>query len=181
MKKINIGKMILGVVLCLLFGECLVKAEEPVYLKNTLVETITETTLYQNPDETSEKVATVAEHIPMFTTDNQEGDWIRVKIDEIEGYVKITNITLFLATGIEQEFENKENDFNLVFREIEYRKHEKQQKIVWGITIGALVVSIFAVGIVSTVLNDKKQKGKNKASKKVKGNVNEADYTDTML
>ena len=46
--------------------------------------------------------------------------------------------------------------------------------------LGLIFGSIFAVGIVSAVLKNEKPKEKKK-KKKVKGNVDEADYTDTML
>ena len=159
-------KVLLGILMCVLSFETILYAEESEYSKNILVETTSNTSLYERPDSASEVVKTLDKNTTLLTLENQQGNWILVGNDEAEGYIEVANITLFRANGIEQEFESKENDFNLIFREIEYRKHEKQQKIVWGITIGALVVSIFAVGIVSTVLNDKKQKGKTKQVKK---------------
>ena len=179
MNRKGIRKFVLGVFISLMTLGMVAYAEEEMK-KNVLVETTTDTKMYQQPDATSEEIMMIEAHTTMFTVEDQNGDWILVKKDDTQGYLQVADLKLFQADGIEQEFEGKENTYNVFMREIEYQIREKKQKIIWGITIGALVISIFAVGIVSTVLMNEKTKEK-KMKKKAKGNVDEADYTDTML
>lgn len=180
MNKKAIRRFALGVFIGLMTLGMVIYAAEEEMKKNVLVETTTDTKLYEQPDTTSEEIMTIEAHTTLFTVEDQNGDWILVKKDDTQGYLQVADLTLFQAEGIEQEFEGKENTYNVFMREIEYQIREKKQKIIWGITIGALVISIFAVGIVSTVLMNEKTKEK-KMKKKAKGNVDEADYTDTML
>lgn len=180
MNRKGIRKFVLGVFISLMTLGMAVYAAEEEMKKNVLVETTTDTKLYEQPDVTSKELMTIEAHTTLFTVEDQNGDWILVKKDDTQGYLQVADLKLFQAEGIEQEFEGKENTYNVFMREIEYQIREKKQKIIWGITIGALVVSIFAVGIVSAVLKNEKPK-KKKKKKKVKGNVDEADYTDTML
>lgn len=181
MKKENIIKAVLSLIGCLTLCTMVTHATENTYKKNVLIETTTETKLYEQPDTDSKELMTIEAHTQLFTQADQEGDWILVKKDGTDGYLQVSAITLFQADGISQEFEKKENGFDMFYRELTYYTKEKQQKIIWGITIGALVVAIFAVGIVSTVLKNKKTITKKKKLKKAKGKSHEADYTDTML
>ena len=180
MNRKVIRRFVLGIFISLMTFGITAFAEEGALTQNVLVETTTDTKLYEQPDVTSKELMTIEAHTTLFTVEDQNGDWILVKKDDTQGYLLVADLKLFQVEGIEQEFEGKENTYNVFMREIEYQIREKKQKIIWGITIGALVVSIFAVGIVSAVLKNEKPKEKKK-KKKVKGNVNEADYTDTML
>lgn len=178
MKKKQNWKIILGILIAVLSLSMTAFAEDNQYQAGTLVQTIQESKLYEQPDAASAELMTVETGKTFFTSADQQNEWIKVKIGDVEGYIFVSAIKLFQAEGIEEEFEDKQNAFDLTFREIEYNSHMKQQKIVWGITIGALVAAIFAVGIVSTVLNNKKTKEK---SKQEKGNADEADHTDSVL
>lgn len=179
MNREVIRKFVLGAFISLMTLGMVAYAAEEEMKKNVLVETTTDTKLYEQPDITSKEIMTIEAHTTLFTIEDPNGDWILVKKDDTQGYLQVADLKLFQVEGIEQEFEGKENTYNVFMREIEYQIREKKQKMIWGITIGALVISIFAVGIVSTVLMNEKTKGKKK--KKAKGNVDEADYTDTML
>lgn len=182
MNKRKIMKLIVGIFIFILNFGMATFAEEINYSKSVLVETTKQIKMYSQPDKTSEEITVIKAHTTLVTLTDQEDNWILVKHGDIEGYVEVRNLTLYHAEGIQQEFESKENAYNLMFQEIEYRKQEKHQQLVWGITISLLVVAIFAVGIVSTVLNDKKERNaKKKRCVESKGKSDETDYTDTML
>lgn len=182
MNRKTIRKIIVGLLFCVFAFSMAVNAEEINYSRNILVETTKETKLYKQPNKTSEEMATFEAHTILVTLADQVDDWILVKHHDVEGYLEVTNLELYQAEGIEQEFEAKENEYNLIFSEIEYINNQKHQQLVWGITICLLVIAIFAVGIVSTVLNDKKMKETKKNQCVVsKGNANETNNSDSVL
>lgn len=168
------------VFLCLLFLRMGVYAQESIYTENILVETTEEVKLYQEPDASSAEVVTLEAHTAVFTAEKQQGDWIKVKKGNTEGYLQVSKIALFQAEGIRQEFEGKGNDYDLIFSEIAYNRNDRMQKIIWGITIVVLVISIFVVSIVSAALKEEKAIRK-KRKGKVKGKNDETDDTDTLL
>lgn len=160
MKKNGLLKMIFGICMCMMLWNIQVFAEEQTISANVLVKTTEDTILYEQPDLSSQQLETVAKDTQLITQETQNGEWISVQHGEVQGYVLTENLSVYHADGVEQEFEKKENALNAFLQEIEYQHHLSQQKKIWGIVIVLLVVAIFAVGISSSVINEKKKKHK---------------------
>lgn len=156
MKKVKLWITILFVLMCFLAMSIAVWAAETELKENVLLKTVTETTVYEQPTTESNPIYTFPADSLVMCMGSQDGDWVKVKNQEIEGYVLTEDVTLFIQEGIEQEFEEKKNEMNLLLAEITYLQNEKQEKAIWGIIIGVLIISIFAVGLASTILNSTK-------------------------
>lgn len=65
-----------------------------------------------------------------------------------------------LQEQLEKEFEQKENDINVFYSELNYYEKEKQEKVIWGIVIAVLIAAIYAVGIASRILKKTKRTNK---------------------
>ena len=156
MKKTKLWITILFGLICSLTMSMVVYAAETELKENILLKTVTETIVYEQPTTESNQIYTFQADAPVMCMESQNGDWVKVKYQDIEGYVLAKDVTLFIQEGIDQELEEKNNENNLMFAEITYLKNEKQEKLIWGIIIGVLIISIFAVGLASTILNSTK-------------------------
>jgi hypothetical protein len=94
----------------------------------------------------------------VIAKEDPDNGWVKVKYQDIVGYVKIGTIAGQDTADLNQEFEEISNDNRLIFEIMEYTKSQKLQNIIWGVIIGGLVVALFAVGII-TGLNRNKRNG----------------------
>jgi hypothetical protein len=117
------------------------------------------TDVMESPDETSEKVGSFEAGSPAIVIESPENGWIKVKYQDIEGYIPIETVeTDYYDEELAQEFDAIENEFRLTFEVIEYEKKMNQQKLAWGIIIGGLIIAMFIVGIMTGVHNKKREK-----------------------
>jgi hypothetical protein len=125
---------------------------------NMLIYIGTDTKVYESPDESASIVGELGEGTGVIAKEDPDNGWVKVKYQDIVGYVKIGTIAGQDTADLNQEFEEISNDNRLIFEIMEYTKSQKLQNIIWGVIIGGLVVALFAVGII-TGLNRNKRNG----------------------
>jgi hypothetical protein len=154
-KKFKIIIFIIFILTLLMIPEQKAMADE--IKANQLISIGVDTNVYESPDESSQTVGEFSSGMSVISQEEPNDGWVKVKYKDIEGYIKVATIQGQDSSELDQEFENISNDNLLIFEKMEYERSQKLQKIIWGVIIGGLVVSLFAVGIV-TGLNKKRDK-----------------------
>lgn len=126
---------------------------------NTLQEIQAATQVYESADETAASLGTLEAGTPVIVMEEPQGEWCKVKYQEMEGYVPLASLTGYGdGAAIEKEFNKEQDNTRRAIDELEVEKQQKKQMIIWGCIIGALVIAIFAVGIVSAIRKNKREK-----------------------
>lgn len=160
MKKIwkNLSTVIATVFILLM--PVSVHASESIIAANTLMELSEQADVYEQENGQGVVLTTLEAGTPVISAEdiNMAGtgeEWCRISYQDTTGYVQLRYLKQFIAEDVEEQFDNISNTNKLVFEEVEYEKTQGNQKLVWGIVIAALVIAIFAVGIVSAVYKNK--------------------------
>jgi hypothetical protein len=122
---------------------------------NQLVCIGVDTSVFENPDENSASVGEFTEGMYVITQGAPSNGWIKAKYQDIEGYIKTATIEGQDSAELDQEFENVSNNNLRLFENLELGESQHRQKIIWGVVIGVLVISLFAVGIITGLKNKK--------------------------
>lgn len=121
---------------------------------NILLDVLQDTNVYEEKDTNSVVVATLPAGRPVFSKEASEEQWIRISYQDITGYVLLENVAIYGDEELDAEFEQIASLNELLVNELEYVDLQKKQKITWTLIIGALVIAIFAVAIVSAVMKN---------------------------
>ncbi len=153
---IFIGTIALCMLLFLSMGSMSKASEASKIAVNTVHQLAEDTQLRTNPDAEATKVCEVKAGAVVIVTAYDGGEWCEVSCKGNQGYVPITMLTpVGDSKALAQEFENLANDYENTYEEmLEIRRQERNSRI-WGCVIIALVVAIFAVGIVSAIKKNK--------------------------
>ena len=148
-----------------------VYATESIIAANTLMEISEQADVYEQANGQGTVLATLEVGTPVISAEdiNMSGtgeEWCKVSYQNITGYIQLKQLKQFIADDVEEQFDKVSNMNKLVFEEIEYEKSQNSQKLVWGIVIAALVIAIFAVGIVSAVYRNKNEKNMQESDEK---------------
>jgi hypothetical protein len=122
---------------------------------NQLVGIGVDTSVYESPDENSAAVGEFTNGMYVIIQEEPDNGWVKAKYQDIEGYIKLGAIKGQDSSELDQEFENISNDNLVIFENIELDESQRLQKIIWGVLIGGLVISLFVVGIIAGI-NSKK-------------------------
>lgn len=132
-----------------------------------------ETPLKEEGKETAKTISTLKAGTVVVVNDYAEGEWCQVSTGELTGYVKISTLQI---TGdvdaLNEEFKSMKQDYENFYEEIMEMQRQQRVSQIWGTVIVLLVVTIFAVGILSGIKKNKEEK---------RGKENETDHPDTML
>ena len=161
MKKIF--SVMIGIVFAvMLWGTFTVGAEANANQSGQIMAVTEETDVKESPDENSETIVTFAAGNTVFVT-GEQGDWYIVFYQGKNGYVQKECVQSgeaenqdYLA-ALDEEMHTTQAENKMVVEEIERRREEKKHSIIWGVVIVALIIGIFATGIISTVKNGKKE------------------------
>lgn len=153
---------IIAMVFIMLAPMC-VHASESIIAANTLMELSEQADVYEQESGQGVVLTTLEAGTPVISAEdiNMAGtgeEWCKISYQDTTGYIQLKHLKQFIAEDVEEQFDNISNTNKLVFEEVEYEKTQSNQKLVWGIVIAALVIAIFAVGIVSTVYMNKDEK-----------------------
>lgn len=137
-----------------------VYASESIIAANTLMELSEQADVYEQENGQGVVLTTLEAGTPVISAEdiNMAGtgeEWCKISYQDTTGYVQLKHLKQFIAEDVEEQFDNISNTNKLVFEEVEYEKTQGNQKLVWGIVIAALVIAIFAVGIVSAAYKNK--------------------------
>lgn len=149
-----------SLLLLVLAGTLRVSAAEEDLGAGLLLKLLQDTTLLAEPDENAAPVGDLAEGATVISAEAASGGWIKVSYQDMTGYIPVAQSGLWTDEELDAEFEQIANEDRLMFEVIEYEKSQDRQELIWGIVIAALVVAVFAVGIASVALKDKKPAGK---------------------
>ena len=156
--------MIIAMVIILLVPMC-TQASESIIAANTLMELTDQADVYEQENGQGTVLTTLEAGTPVISVEdiNMSGDgdsWCKISYQDITGYIQLKQLKKFVAEDVAEEFDSIANTNKLVFEEKEFEDTQSSQKLIWGIVIAALVVAIFAVGIVSAVYKNKNGQAK---------------------
>jgi uncharacterized protein YgiM (DUF1202 family) len=152
----NIKYIFMAVVLMILISVAptvKVRAAEEIKA-NQLITIGVDTEVFESPDENSQSVGSITEGTAVISKEAPDNGWIKIKYQDIIGYVKLSAIVGQDTVELDQEFDQKLNTNMRIFQELEQKKSEK---LVWNVIRIGLVVAIFAVGIVTAIIKSKKK------------------------
>lgn len=115
--------------------------------------------LKAEPDGDSETVTVLEEGSAVIVLENIDAEWNKVQNGEYVGYIQ-QNFTTDVNVEVAQEMAGNVNNDDIKLMEAEYKISQYKQTILWGGIIIALIIAIFATGIISTIRNEKNRKGK---------------------
>jgi uncharacterized protein YgiM (DUF1202 family) len=152
----NIRYIFMAVVLLMLLSvvpTVKVRAAEEIKA-NQLINIGVDTEVYESPDENSQSVGSIAEGTAVISKEDPDNGWIKIKYQDIIGYVKLNTIVGQDTSELDKEFDQKLNYNMSLFQSLE---QEKSNKLVWKVVIIGLIVAMFAVGIVTAIIKSKKK------------------------
>ena len=151
--------MIVITFICIIMETIIVHASEEVKV-NTLYEITQDTNVYEQADENSTVISQLSQGTPVFCIEASNNGWTKIMYQDIEGYIPVSAIQQYGdVEEISEEFVEAGEENELRFERMEQYMEQRKSESIWGTVIVLLIVSIFIVGIVSTVK-------KNKANKK---------------
>lgn len=106
-------------------------------------------------EETEQESVQESEQIPAIAEENNS------ESSDSETYIADDS-----TEELDQEFEEVQEEMLRVIDEHELEQKSKQTSRIWGIIIGALVIAIFAVGVVSALKKDKEEETEKVEEKK---------------
>ncbi|MCM1183093.1 MAG: hypothetical protein NC337_06950 [Roseburia sp.] len=161
MRRINRIGMLIAIVLSALLcaAPCVHAAQEEI-AANLLLKLREKAVLYEAPDETAAVVGELPEGTPVISMEASSDGWIRVMYRELEGYTLLHSIEIEKNEALVAEFEQLSNESRMIFEVIENRKTQERQSLMWGIVIVMLVISVFVVGIGSTIAGGRRRNGR---------------------
>ena len=159
LRKYGVG-LLAACVLFVLAGISVRAAETTQFVTGTVWKAAMDTDVMETADKESDKAGTLKMGDAVFVTEDEQDGWCKIQNQSVEGYIQVSALQMLSAEKIEQidrEFQAVEQ-FNLdVMNEYEYLQERRRTTIVWGCVIGALVIAIFSVGIVSAVRNNQRE------------------------
>lgn len=162
MKK-RISSVLFALFVLLLAGRNVEAAQGGSIEANVLLDVMQEANVYEEMDTNSAVKTTLSPGTPIFSKEASQGEWIQISYQDVIGYVQIENVCIYGDEELEAEFEQIASLNELLINELEYTDLQKKQKTTWTLIIVALVIAIFAVGIVSAVMknvHDMEKQGK---------------------
>lgn len=116
------------------------------------------------PDESAETVFSYDEGSSVYVMGETEDGWYIVLYQGKTGYIKKDLSQDMLVTeeidieALDEELAAQEAENKMIVEEVERYRSEARRSRIWGTIIVLLVLGIFAVGIISTVRTEKKNK-----------------------
>lgn len=118
--------------------------------ENMVLETSTETLLYESPTENSAVIATLPQGTTVITISQAENGWCEVFQKDMTGYVRLEQLkSIGDKAALDQEFRQNADNDEMLMNELERIRSQKLRSRIWGTIIVVLVVAMFAVGIFS--------------------------------
>jgi uncharacterized protein YgiM (DUF1202 family) len=158
----NIRKMINVLLVALLFtfvNPINVNASEETVGANRVLKLQAETNIMDRADTNGKILGTAQTDSTVISVEEASGGWIKVKYQDIEGYIQLDRINFEPESGLDAEFDEVSNDVMQLFETYQYAISRKNQRVIWGTVIVLIVIAMFAVGIVSAVVKGKKENG----------------------
>lgn len=137
-------------------------AAEEVITAKTLMEISEAAEVYAESGGQGDVLVTLEAGTPVISAEDIDmsgtgEEWCQITYQDYTGYIQVKQLKQFIADDVEEQLDSVANNNQMVFEEIEYIKKQDNQKLIWGIVIAALIIAIFAVGIASAVLKNKKE------------------------
>jgi len=113
------------------------------------------------PEETADTIMTFSEGSLLFATGESEDGWYHIVYQGTEGYVRTEGLEVqeLDVVGLDAEMAAQEEETKFVVEAVEKYRSDAKRSRRWGGIIVVLVISIFAVGIVSSVRINKNEEG----------------------
>ena len=136
-------------------------AEQKQITVNSFYEVNEAARIMQEADNNSTVVTELSAGDTIMVTGYDGGEWCEVSCDGKTGYIQIAGLTpIGDVDALNKEFENLGSDYENTFEEMLEIQKQKRNSRIWGGIIVALVVAIFAVGIVSAIKKNKEEEKK---------------------
>lgn len=127
----------------------------------TLQQTTKDAEIKEEPDQNANTLSELKKGTAVIVYGEPQDSWSQVEYGGVKGYMESSALESFNvgddADELEEEFNTLEEDNRRLIDEYELAQRSKRTSIIWGIIIGALVVGIFAVGVVSAVKKGKEE------------------------
>lgn len=148
--------------------------------ENMVLETSTDTEMYESPSETSAVIAALAQGTTVITLSQSENGWCRVSEKDQTGYIRLDNLkSVGDKESLEQEFRQNADNDEMLMNELERIRSQKLQSGIWGTIIVVLVAAMFTAGILSARRKNKEEANQQEVQE---GEcTNETDNSDTLL
>lgn len=116
------------------------------------------------PDESAETVFSYDEGVSVYVSGETENGWYIVLYQGQTGYIKqdmsqdVLTAEEIDIEALDEEMAAQETENKMIVEAVERYRTEARRSRIWGTAIILLVIGIFAVGIISTVRTEKKNK-----------------------
>lgn len=122
-----------------------------------VLRTDTDTEVYQDASEASGLIAVLDAGTVVWVTDDTVEGWCGISAKEVRGYIKSEHLVLLDSSDeMNLEFEQIENNYHMLFNEVQQLESQRRQTRIWGSIIALLTVGIFAAGIVPVIKRNRK-------------------------
>lgn len=120
---------------------------------NQIMVTAREVELKAEPNYNSETLMTYEKGASVFVTELVGDEWVLARYQDKIGYVDRTALLMqkMDVSGIDAEMAVEAEETKFVLEEVERYQQEARRSKIWGTIIVVLVISIFAIGIISTI------------------------------
>lgn len=118
----------------------------------------------EQPDPNSVVIHTFEQGAHMLVTGESQSGWYRITFQGKDGYVKMDTVEAAVQVEGESleelnlELDEMEQTNKIIIEEVERMRDEQKRSKIWTAVIAILVVSIFAVGIFSTIRANREEK-----------------------
>lgn len=142
----------------------------------------------EQPDEDSVVITTFEQGSPMLVTGESQSGWYRITFQGKDGYVKMDTVKAAVQVEgesleeLDRELDEMEQTNKVIIEEVERMRAEQKRSRIWTVVIVVLVLSIFGVGIYSTIIANREDKEENvNAENRNKQKHDEEELSDINL
>lgn len=152
-----------------------------------LMEAVASVDATEQPDVNSAVITTFEQGTPVLVTGESEAGWYRITFQGQEGYVRMDAVKMAVQVEgesleeLDRELDEMEQTNRIILEEVERMRTEQKRSMIWTVIIIILVISIFVVGIYSTIKASSKDAEDAEAGEKTKRRINEEDISDIYL
>lgn len=141
----------------LLFGSGFVSTADE-GKEQVLMELQADAEVHEEAKEESPVIATLPEGTAIICTETESEIWYQMSYQDIKGFVLAETLGLYGdAEGLNEEFEEIQEDDGYQFGVIEEGQRQKKSQFLWGGIMVLLVVLMFATGVYTVLRNKKKE------------------------
>lgn len=124
----------------------------------TLYELEEKTDVKDQADTEAETITSLEAGTPVLVIEEEDG-WVKIQYQDFSGYVQTELLGSYASqSGIDKEFDEIEETFDSIYKEIDSLQRKKVQEVLWFIIIIILIVMVIALGVVRLVRRNKESK-----------------------